>query len=469
MEQTFNYDLKHFKVGQIIEGEVIKVTENEVTVNFGDFTEGTMYLNELTLKEVESAKDFVKVGDKIIAKIKKRDDEVVLLSRLEIERDENHRKLLNKFEHKNAITGKVEKEVKGGLIVKIYGIDCFMPTSEIDVDIHFDATSLLNQNIKVKIIEVAKGLKNRDNVIVSRKVVIAAELFKEKLNKYKAIELDAIYEGEVVRVESYGVLVVANGYQGLVPYREISHLPFSNITEVLNVGDKVNVKVTGKNDEKSQVLFSIKTLLPKPWEVASQNIKEGDVIEGKVVRLTDFGAFINVYPLVDGLLHKNEYTFNPFLNMFDEVKEGQTITVKVISIDSNRERLSLSVKQLKEDPWLTCGLKPYEVVDMTVVGFDNGDAVVQYVADVVGILPKNQVSSERKITKAEDELTTGQTISVKVTNFDASDRYLQVSIRKIKDDAERQDYVKYMKEQDSVKNNNTIGDLLGDKLKDFLK
>ncbi len=460
------YNIEKFRVGQTIEGEVIEVTDQEVIVNFNYATEGRIYLNELTFEKVEKATDLYKVGDTIQAKIKKINDEVALLSRLDIEKGQSLRKIENKYNHKSTVTGKVLSEQKGVFIVNVYGYNCIMPKSEVDPDFNFDQNSLLEKSIKVKIIEIKQDRRNT-KVVVSRKIVIKQELFKERLKTYKNIEKDAIYEGQVVRIEKYGLLVVANSYQGLVPLREISHLPFADINDVVKIGDKVNVKVIDKNDDKLQVLYSIKALLPKPWEVVGESIKDGDVIEGEVVRLTDFGAFVNVYPFVDGLLHKNEFSYNPYVNMFDHLVEGQKITVKVNYIDVNREKLSLSVRALKEDPWYTCNLKQFDIVDMKVIDFIDNDAIVEYVEDVVGLLTKNHVTSERRITKAEDELTVGQTIKVKVINFNPNDRDMLVSIRRIKDDEERQEYVKYMKKQNEVKND-TLGDMFGDKLKQLL-
>jgi small subunit ribosomal protein S1 len=463
MSDMYNFD--KCKVGQIIEGKVLEVTDNRVLVDFGYFTEGIMYLNELTTKEVLSAKEVVSVGDTIKAKIKKMTDEEIFLSRLPIEREESLKDIKDIFNKRSFVDAVVKKDLKSALIVSLQGHDAVLPKSEIDVDAEFDAETLINKTIKVKIIELETRGKAR--IVVSRKAVQLFELYQERIANFKSIELGATYEGEITRVEGYGVLVTANNYQGLVPLREISHLPINNIQEEIKVGDKVNVKVININEDKLQILYSIKRLLLKPWEVAEQEINEGDVIEGTIVRTTDFGAFVNVFPLVDGLLHVSEYSHNPNVNMFDVVEVGQKIEVKVLSMDLNRERLSLSVKALKEDPWKSCGLKRYDIVQMTVIGYDNNDAVVEFMEDVVGFLPKNQISSEKRVSNASDELPIGKVIDVKVTDFDAFNHRLSVSIRRILEDEERQEYKKVLKEQDKMKND-TLGDILGDKLRQIL-
>lgn len=460
------YNIKSYKVGQVIEGTVLEVTENEVFVDFNYATEGKIYLNQLTLDEnIKSAEEIVKKGDPIKAVIKKMDDESVLLSRLDIERNQNFHKLGEKYADKSEINAKVIKELKNAFLVNTFGVNCIMPKNEVDVKRDFDASSLLDKEITVKIIEFDARKKR---IVVSRRLPIAQKLYNEKLENYNTLVLGEAYEASVVRVEKYGLLVVVNNFQGLIPRRELSHLPFEEVTDIAKVGDKVNVKLIDKNDKKTQVLFSMRALLPKPWEVVAEKVKEGDVIEGTIVRITEFGAFVNIYPRVDGLLHKNEYSYNPDVNMFDEIEEGQKVKVKVIYIDSNRERLSLSIRALKEDPWQTDKLKFGDIVEMTVVDFIGNDAKVKFADDVEGILPKNHVSSEKRVTKAEDELSIGQKIKVKVIEFRPQERKLAVSIRRIKEDQERAEYKKYIQEQGEVKNE-TLGDKFGDKLKDLLK
>lgn len=463
------YDFKKHRRGEIIEGTVLRVTDNEVIVDFNYITEGTIYLNNLTLKDVSSAKEVVAVGDSIRAQINKIDEEQILLSRIAIELEDNLNELKKAYKKHEFVQAKVTKDLKNVLIIKANGVEGIMPKSEVDVDETFDAASLLGEEVTVKIMEVGRDKRrNRTRLVVSRKAVQLKDLYEKRVETFATLEIGESYEGEVVRVEDYGVLVVANDYQGLVPYREISHTPFGSITDVLNVGDKVNVKLIDKNEEKLQVLYSIKDLLLKPWELLEQEVNVGDELEGTIVRITDFGAFINVAPYIDGLLHFSEYSHNPNVNMFNEIEEQQKITVKVISLDANRERLGLSVKALKDNPWETVEINRFDIVKVKVTDFKDGDAIVEYTEDLQGILPKNQVSAEKRITSASDELTVGQEIDVKVTDFDSRNKRFVVSIRRISEDAERQEFNKYMKQQNEQKKD-TLGDILGEQLKEVLK
>lgn len=462
-----NYTFKNYRKGQIIEGEVVAVTDNEVSVDFGYFTEGTIYLNNLTLKDVNSAKDVVKVGDRIKAKINQIKEDQILLSRIPLEKEENLKELQERYADNPYITVNVTKSLDNVLIINYKGIEGIMPKSEVDVDRTFDAESLVGQEVEAKIIELKQQRRrNRVRFVVSRRAIQREQLHQERVKLYEAIELDAVYEGEVVRIENYGALVVANGYQGLVPVREISHVPFENVSDELEVGQKVNVKVIEKDDKKLQVLYSIKALLLKPWEVVEQEIKPGDVIEGKVVRIVDFGAFVNIAPLVDGLLHVSEYSHNPYVNLHDELEEGQTLNVKVLDLDANRERLGLTVKGLKPNQWFESGIKRFDIVKAKVIDFQDGDAIVEVAEDVWGVLPKHQVSSERRVTDASEVLNVGDEIDVKVIEFDPRRKHLVASIRRIKEDEIREEVRKFMHEQEEEAESNTLGDLFGDKLQE---
>ncbi|ERJ12801.1 S1 RNA-binding domain-containing protein [Haloplasma contractile] len=462
------FEMNTIKTGQVVEGEVVSVTDSEVLVDIRTFTEGLIYLNELTLKNVDSCHDIVSEGDIIKAMVKKIDEEEILLSRKILDEREMVDELYKHYRNKDRLTGKVVKEVKSGLIVRINGIDCYMHNKEADLDTDFDPVSLMNQEVTVRIVDFNKR-KNRTRIKVSRTIVIKEDNFKAKQAAFNALEVGGLYEGIVDRVEKYGALVVANDFRGLVPNNELSHLPFKKTEDVINEGDTVNVKVIDKDENRMRATYSVKALLPKPWDIANNELNEGDVIKGKVVRITDFGAFVNVLPLVDGLLHKNEVSYNPNVEFKDVLEEGQEIEVKVLNIDRNRERLSLSLRALKDNPWETTDLKPGKIVDVTVTDITDVGAEVLYTEDIVGFLHKNQISAEKRVHRVEDELTVGDQVQVKVTRFNPRDRNLQVSIRRIKEDAERKEYENFMKKQESEQQNVTVGDLFGDKLKDLIK
>lgn len=537
-----NFDLP--AVNDVIEGEVVRVTNQEVTVDIHGATEGTIYLNELTLDKVDSAKDVVKIGDKIKAMIKKVDDEQILLSRRALLEYERFQELKTAFEKGETLVAKVERVVKGGLIVNI-GLEAFLPANMIDVKYVSDLNQYVSQEIPVRIVEF--NARNR-KIKVSRKMVIAEQLKAARDEQFSTLALGEIVEGEVVRIEKYGAFVRFGSLEGLVHISEISHLPVANVEDALTVGQKVSAKVIKIDGTKLQL--SIKATLMTPFEQFASTHQVGDVLEGQVVRLMDFGAFVEVAAGVEGLVHLSELSWDHKAKLDEVVSEGQTVRVRILSMDNKNHRLALSIKQVEQDPWVAFGhqvgdvikgqvtnvtdlgafikVAPYieglchyteaswnpqmklasmvapmdevevkiisldakkhrlglslrqvksnpwesvtfktlDVVKGTVVATNDRGAFVAVEEDVVGFLPMNQIT-EKRISRVEDVLTVGQEIEVKVTRFEPKQFKLELSIRRIVEDAEREEFNNYMQKQEAMENE-TLGDLFGDALKNLL-
>ena len=537
-----NFDLP--AVNDVIEGEVVRVTNQEVTVDIHGATEGTIYLNELTLDKVDSAKDVVKIGDKIKAMIKKVDDEQILLSRRALLEYERFQELKTAFEKGETLVAKVERVVKGGLIVNI-GLEAFLPANMIDVKYVSDLNQYVSQEIPVRIVEF--NARNR-KIKVSRKMVIAEQLKAARDEQFSTLALGEIVEGEVVRIEKYGAFVRFGSLEGLVHISEISHLPVANVEDALTVGQKVSAKVIKIDGTKLQL--SIKATLMTPFEQFASTHQVGDVLDGQVVRLMDFGAFVEVAAGVEGLVHLSELSWDHKAKLDEVVSEGQTVRVRILSMDNKNHRLALSMKQVEQDPWVAFGhqvgdvikgqvtnvtdlgafikVAPYieglchyteaswnpqmklasmvapmdevevkiisldakkhrlglslrqvksnpwesvtfktlDVVKGTVVATNDRGAFVAVEEDVVGFLPMNQIT-EKRISRVEDVLTVGQEVEVKVTRFEPKQFKLELSIRRIVEDAEREEFNNYMQKQEAMENE-TLGDLFGDALKNLL-
>ena len=537
-----NFDLP--AVNDVIEGEVVRVTNQEVTVDIHGATEGTIYLNELTLDKVDSAKDVVKIGDKIKAMIKKVDDEQILLSRRALLEYERFQELKTAFEKGETLVAKVERVVKGGLIVNI-GLEAFLPANMIDVKYVSDLNQYVSQEIPVRIVEF--NARNR-KIKVSRKMVIAEQLKAARYEQFSTLALGEIVEGEVVRIEKYGAFVRFGSLEGLVHISEISHLPVANVEDALTVGQKVSAKVIKIDGTKLQL--SIKATLMTPFEQFASTHQVGDVLDGQVVRLMDFGAFVEVAAGVEGLVHLSELSWDHKAKLDEVVSEGQTVRVRILSMDNKNHRLALSIKQVEQDPWVAFGhqvgdvikgqvtnvtdlgafikVAPYieglchyteaswnpqmklasmvapmdevevkiisldakkhrlglslrqvksnpwesvtfktlDVVKGTVVATNDRGAFVAVEEDVVGFLPMNQIT-EKRISRVEDVLTVGQEVEVKVTRFEPKQFKLELSIRRIVEDAEREEFNNYMQKQEAMENE-TLGDLFGDALKNLL-
>lgn len=531
-------------VNDIIEGEVVRVTNQEVTVDIHGATEGTIYLGELTLEKVDSAKDVVKVGEKIKAMIKKVDDEQILLSRRALLEYQCFQDLKSAFEKGEVLEAKVQRVVKGGLIVNI-GMEAFMPANMIDVEYVSDLDKYVGQTLPVRIVEF--NARNK-KIKVSRKVVIAEQLKVAREDQFSTLAVGEVVEGKVVRIEKYGAFIRFGALEGLVHISEISHLPVEKVEDVLAIDQVVKAKVI--KIEGSKLQLSIKSVLPTPFEEFVSTHQEGDVVEGEVVRLMDFGAFVEVAKGVEGLVHLSELSWDHKAKLEDVVSEGKTVSVRILSVDHKNKRLGLSIKKVEQDPWVAFGYKVGDVIkgqvtNMTDLGafikvapyieglchytetswnpnvkldslvsigdevevkiisldakkhrlglslrqvksnpwtkvtFKVGDVItgkmessndrgafITVCEDVVGFLPLNQIT-EKRISRAEDVLSMGQEVEVKVVRFEPNNFKLELSIRRIKEDAEREEFNKYMAQQETVENE-TLGDLFGEALKNLL-
>ena len=531
-------------VNDVIEGEVVRVTNQEVTVDIHGATEGTIYLSELTLEKVDSAKDVVKVGEKIKAMIKKVDDEQILLSRRALLEYQRFQDLKSAFEKGEVLEAKVQRVVKGGLIVNI-GMEAFMPANMIDVEYVSDLDKYVGQTLPVRIVEF--NARNK-KIKVSRKVVIAEQLKVAREDQFSTLAVGEVVEGKVVRIEKYGSFIRFGALEGLVHISEISHLPVEKVEDVLAIDQVVKAKVI--KIEGSKLQLSIKSVLPTPFEEFVSTHQEGDVVEGEVVRLMDFGAFVEVAKGVEGLVHLSELSWDHKAKLEDVVSEGKTVSVRILSVDHKNKRLGLSIKKVEQDPWVAFGYKVGDVIkgqvtNMTDLGafikvapyieglchytetswnpnvkldslvsigdevevkiisldakkhrlglslrqvksnpwtkvtFKVGDVItgkmessndrgafITVCEDVVGFLPLNQIT-EKRITRAEDVLSMGQEVEVKVVRFEPNNFKLELSIRRIKEDAEREEFNKYMAQQETVENE-TLGDLFGEALKNLL-
>ena len=537
-----NFDLP--SVNDVIEGEVVRVTNQEVTIDIQGATEGTIYLNELSLEKVESAKDIVKIGDKIKAMVKKVDDEQILLSRRALLEYERFQELKEAFEKREKLEATVERAVKGALIVNI-GMEAFLPANMIDVKYVSDLESFVGQTIEVQIVEL--NVRNK-KIKVSRKMVVAEQLKVARDEQFSTLAVGDLVEGTVVRIEKYGAFVRFGALEGLVHISEISHLPVAKVEDALTVGQTVKAKVIKVEGTKLQL--SIKAVLPTPFEVFVSTHQVGDVLEGEVVRLMDFGAFvevaqgveglvhlselswdhkakledivsegkrvsvrllaidhenrrlalsikkveddpwvvfphqvgdvvkgsittitdlgafIKVAPYIEGLCHYTEASWNPNVSLASLVNVGDEVEVKIISLDAKKHRLGLSLRQVKSNPWKELSIKAGDVITGTVQSANDKGAFIAINEDVVGFLPMNQIV-EKRITRVEDALSIGQEVDVKVMRFEPNQFKLELSIRRIKEDAEREEYNKYMQQQEQVENE-TLGDLFGEALKNLL-
>lgn len=335
--------------GDIIKGTVIQVLDDEVMVDVGGKSEGIIPLRELSVKEVSSAKEIAKVGDEVEVLVLKWDDDGgILLSKKRVDYQRALEELEEVFKEGREIEGTVVNSIKGGLLVDI-GVIAFLPASHVDDGYVRNLDEYVGKKLKFKIIEFNRNKKRGSQVVLSRKEVISKEKTRLKEEFWQGVEIGQVRRGRVKRIVDYGAFIDLGGYEGLLHVSEISHERVEHPSDVLTEGEELDVYVLDIDREKERVSLSRKKLLKSPWEIVLEKYREGDIIEGKVVRIAPFGAFVEIEPGVDGLVHISQLADYRVEKPEDEVEIGQQIKAKIINIDAEKKRIGLSLKEAENE------------------------------------------------------------------------------------------------------------------------
>ena len=353
------------KTGDKVTGTVSKIENDKVYVDFAGAQYDCVILrNQITRKPFENIEEVLSVGDEIEAQVtgiradrEKRSEDVpgvIYLSHKILENAEFRKlmelswtQLIEKFEKGEFITATVSGQTKGGLLADVEGLRAFIPGSYIDTKFRKDLSKFVGQEYTFKIEEVDK---DKNKIILNRRVILEEERAKKLAEVYGNINEGDVIEGKVSRITDFGAFINLGEVDGLLHISEISHARVSKVSDVLAVGDVVKVVVISVDKENEKISLSAKTLLPTQWEVARATIKVGDVLEGVVRNTTAFGAFVEVMDNVEGLVHISQLSHERVDNVEDVLKKGDKVTVKVLDIDFENERLSLSIKELQEKP-----------------------------------------------------------------------------------------------------------------------
>ena len=340
-------EVKELKRGDIVKGVVVQVNEDEVLVDIGAKSEGVISPRELVGYKDANPKDIVKVGDEIdVMVIKAEDDEGrVVLSKDRVDIERNWDRLEKAMEDGESVEGVVREIVNGGLIVDI-GVRAFLPASLLDVVYVEDLTQYLNKTLKLKIIEMNKPKRK---IIVSRKTLIEEERARAKQELFDKLEVGQVVRGTVQRLTEFGAFVDIGGVDGLLHISEIAWHRVDHPSDVLKEGDEIEVKVLKIDKDAEKVSLSLKQALPDPWEKVDSKYKVGDIIKVKVVRLAPFGAFVQLEPGVEGLIHISHLAKHHVEKPEDVVKEGEEVEVKVLSVDKDEKRIRLSIREAKKE------------------------------------------------------------------------------------------------------------------------
>ena len=334
--------------GEIVDGTVHQVMDNEVIVNIGCKKDGILLKNEVSLEPGQTLADLFKEGDEIQAKVMKSDDGEggILLSKKRLEMNENFKELAAAQANKEIISVKLVKSVNSGVIAAYKEISGFIPLSQLSDRYVENADEFLGQTVDVEVIKVDN---KRNRAVFSRKAVLVDEKRKQVAEIWANLNVGDVVEGKVMRFTDYGAFVDIGGVDGLLHISEISWGKLKHPKEVLNIGDIINVKILALNEEKGKISLGLKQTQPEPWSLVGSKYEVGQIIEGKVVQIKDYGAFVELEAGLDGLVHISEIANRRVENVSDELALGNSITAKIMEIDADRKRISLSIKALLGD------------------------------------------------------------------------------------------------------------------------
>jgi ribosomal protein S1 len=329
--------------GEIVTGEIIQVSDREIVVNLGYKKDGIIPRDEFTLEGDQELTELFKEGDEIQAKVLKTDDGDgnILLSKKRLEVNEHWEEITDAYENKSSVNAKVVKEVKGGVIAVFKEVSGFIPLSQLSDKFVEKADEFVGKTLPVKVTRVDQ---KRNKAVFSHKAILNEEKQKKIQEIWESIKVGDSVEGTVMRFTDYGAFVDIGGIDGLLHISEISWGKLKHPQEALKIGEKINVKILSMNAEKGKISLGLKQKTPEPWSVIDENYQEGQVINGKVVQIKDYGAFVELEPGLDGLVHISEIAYKRVTNIADEISVGQEVSVKILDIDKERKRISLSIK-----------------------------------------------------------------------------------------------------------------------------
>ncbi|WP_293169649.1 30S ribosomal protein S1 [Oceanithermus sp.] len=420
--------------GQVIKGRVVFVGSEGVAVDVGAKVEGIIPFNQLTEEPLseEELKNMLKPGDEVEVYVVRVDlpNNVIILSKKRAEADKAWRKIVELYEKGEPVEVTVREKVRGGLVAYLEGVRAFIPASQVDIKRVADLDEFVGQTIPVKITELNR---KKGRVILSRRVLLEEDQKKKRAEVLERLQPGDEVEGKVVEVTEFGAFVNLGAIDGLIHRSELSWGRFEHPKEVVKVGDEVKAKVLSVDKERERVNLSIKALTPDPWQTAAEKYEVGQRIKGKVVGLTPFGAFVEIEPGLEGLIHITEmsWTKRP-RHPSDVLKEGEEVEAVVLRIDPEQRRLSLGLRQTLPDPWKELPEKypPGTVVKGKITGVTDFGVFVEIEDGIEGLVHISELDYEH-IDNPAERFKKGDELEVVVLNIDATDQRVSLSRKRL--------------------------------------
>ncbi len=428
-ELTKAYDetLNKIQEHQVVEGTVISIDKKEVVVNIGYKSDGIIPASEFRYNPD------LKVGDKVEVYVESQEDKngQLELSHKKARLQKSWDNINKAMEGDEIIQGYIKSRTKGGMIVDVFGIEAFLPGSQIDVHPIRDYDIFVGKTMEFKVVKINQEFRN---VVVSHKALLEAELEAQRKEIISHLEKGQILEGTVKNITTYGVFVDLGGVDGLIHITDLSWGRVSDPHEVVELDQKINVVILDFDQEKKRIALGLKQLTPHPWDSLDQNLKVGDHVKGKVVVMADYGAFVEIQPGVEGLIHVSEMSWSQHLRSAqDFLKVGDEVEAVILTLDRDERKMSLGLKQLKEDPWENIEVK-YPVGSKhtaKVRNFTNFGIFVELEEGVDGLIHISDLSWTKKIKHPSEFTKVGETIDVVVLEIDKENRRLSLGHKQL--------------------------------------
>ena len=429
LTKTYDESLNTVRDKDVIEGTIISLNKREAVVNIGYKSDGIIPMSEFRYNPD------IKVGDTVEVFIENQEDKKgqLILSHRKARAARSWDRINEALEKDEVIKGYIKCRTKGGMIVDVFGIEAFLPGSQIDVKPIRDYDIFVGKTMEFKVVKINQEFKN---VVVSHKALIEAELEQQKREIIAKLEKGQVLEGSVKNITSYGVFIDLGGVDGLIHITDLSWGRVSHPEEVVQLDQKLNVVILDFDDEKKRIALGLKQLQPHPWDALDPNLKVGDKVKGRVVVMADYGAFVEIAPGVEGLIHVSEMSWSQHLRSAqDFLKVGDEIEAVILTLDREDRKMSLGLKQLKNDPWENIETK-YPVGSKhtaKVRNFTNFGVFVEIEEGVDGLIHISDLSWTKKVKHPSEFTQIGADIDVQVLEIDKDNRRLSLGHKQLEE------------------------------------
>ena len=429
LTKTYDESLNTVKDKEVIEGTIIALNKREAVVNIGYKSDGIIPVNEFRYNPD------IKVGDVVEVFIENQEDKKgqLILSHRKARMSRSWERVNQALENDEIIKGYIKCRTKGGMIVDVFGIEAFLPGSQIDVKPIRDYDIFVGKTMEFKVVKINQEFKN---VVVSHKALIEAELEQQKKDIISKLERGQVLKGVVKNITTYGVFIDLGGVDGLIHITDLSWGRVSHPEEVVKLDQELDVVILDFDDERKRIALGLKQLQPHPWDALDADLKVGDKVKGKVVVMADYGAFVEIAPGVEGLIHVSEMSWSQHLRSAqDFMKVGDEVEAVILTLDREERKMSLGIKQLKNDPWENIEVK-YPIGSKhtaKVRNFTNFGVFVEIEGGVDGLIHISDLSWTKKIKHPSEFTQVGSDIDVQVLEIDKDNRRLSLGHKQLEE------------------------------------